>query len=110
MTQHYMLTFRIKVVGYDPRKDTNPTFVVRLTKSVNAGSTNATVTETTEKPSNATAAPATNGTAMAAEARAADEPGVKTLKIFDIAQYGSTFAFGVVEASPPQATYFNEVR
>ena len=96
-----MLTFRIKVVGYDADGDKNPSFVVRLTKSVSAGSTNATTTATTEKPSNATAAPATNGTQMAAEARAADEPGVKTLKIFDIAQYGSTFE---------EATDFNEVR
>ena len=97
-----MLTFRIKVVGYDADGANNPSFVVRLTKSVSAGSTNATTTATTEKPSNATAAPATNGTAMAAEARAAaDEPVVKTLKIFDIAQYGSTFE---------EATDFNEVR
>ena len=98
-----MLTFRIKVVGYDADGANNPSFVVRLTKSVSAGSTNATTTATTEKPSNATAAPATNGTAaMAAEARAAaDGQGVKTLKIFDIAQYGSTFE---------EATDFNEVR
>ena len=97
-----MLTFRIKVVGYDADGNNNPSFVVRLTKSVNGSSTNATTTATTENPSNATAAPATNGTAMAAEARAAaDGQGVKTLKIFDIAQYGSTFE---------EATDFNEVR
>ena len=98
-----MLTFRIKVVGYDADGNNNPSFVVRLTKSVSAGSTNATTSATTEKPSNATAAPATNGTATATNgtAMAAGEPVVKTLKIFDIAQYGSTFE---------EATDFNEVR
>ena len=71
--------------------DNNPTFVVRLAKTVNMGGT--ATTTTTEKPLNATAAPSTNGTVSeaAAEARAEDEPEIKTMKIFDIAQYGSTF-------------------
>ena len=91
-TQHYSLTFRIKVVGFiKDDGDNNPTFVVRLAKTVNMGGT-ATTTATTEKPSNATAAPSTNGTVSeTAEARAEDEPEIKTMKIFDIAQYGSTF-------------------
>ena len=98
-----MLTFRIKVVGYDADGNNNPSFVVRLTKSVSAGSTNATTTATTEKPSNATAAPATNATAAPATngTAMAEEQGMKMLKIFDIAQYGSTFE---------EATDFNEVR
>lgn len=92
-TQHYSLTFRIKVIGFDEDdEDNNPTFVVRLAKNVNEGGTNSTSTATTEKPSNATAAPSTNGTVSeTAEARAEDEPEIKTMKIFDIAQYGSTF-------------------
>ena len=76
------------MIGFDEDKDNNPTFVVRLAKTIKTGGT----TTTTEKPSNATAAPSTNGTmSEAAEARAEEEPELKTLKIFDIAQYGSTF-------------------
>ena len=71
--------------------DNNPTFVVRLAKTVDMGGTT-TTNATTEKPSNATAAPSTNGTVSeTAEARAEDEPEIKTMNIFDIAQYGSTF-------------------
>ena len=102
-TQHYSLTFRIKVVGFDEDDgDNNPTFVVRLAKTVNTGGTaTTTATATTEKPSNATAAPSTNETVSeTAEARAEDEPEIKTMKIFDIAQYGSTFE---------DATGFNDV-
>lgn len=101
-TQHYSLTFRIKVIGFDEDdEDNNPTFVVRLAKNVNEGGTNSTSTATTEKPSNATAAPSTNGTTQeTAEARAEDEPEWKTMKIFDISQYGSTFE---------DATEFNDV-
>ena len=78
-------------------EDNNPTFVVRLTKTENTGGVDMNTTTTTENPSNGTVAQSTNETA---EARAEDEPEMKTLKIFDIAQYGSTF-----EA----ATEFNDV-